>query len=129
MGKYYYGTHSDKNEAMKIADSAAIKDRSAHCYTPSTIPEACFFHEPSALWICRATAHYDTGSCDIHTVSIYREVNQPESSEVPVQIPIDHISIDVYRAMAEPPAEATSQATGETYSDADNSDYKQQKTL
>lgn len=122
MGKHYYGTHSDKDEAMKIADTAARKDTTANCYTPSTAPGSCTFQEATALWTCKATAHYYPDSCDIHTVSIYRETDS-ENSEIPLQVPIDHTSIEVFSALTETSPDGSSPTQKESYTHADSHDY------
>ncbi len=120
MGKYYYGTHPDKNEAMKIADNAALRDRSAVCYTPSGTDGSCTFHEATALWTCKATAHYQPGSSNSHTINIFRESS---AGDLPMQVPIDHISIEMFSALANTPPDIPGQEQAETYSDAGSEDY------
>ncbi|WP_326981038.1 hypothetical protein VUJ46_12150 [Chryseobacterium sp. MYb264] len=65
MGKFFFGTHTDKEKAMRIADIAANAYSEGKCYTPASrmkkIPPT--FNEITNLWTCAAEAHHHWGSC------------------------------------------------------------------
>lgn len=62
MGKVFYGTHSDKLTAQRIANDGARRYKKGVCWTPSK-PEQCVYNETSKVWTCRAAAHHHEGSC------------------------------------------------------------------
>jgi hypothetical protein len=62
MGKRFYGTHSDKLTARRLANNGARSYRRGVCWTPSK-DEYCSFDVNTNLWTCFAKAHHHEGSC------------------------------------------------------------------
>jgi hypothetical protein len=85
MGHLYYGTHSDKNVAMEIADTLCRRAKKGVCWTPASRVNSCSFDPATSLWTCLAKAHNHEGSCK--SKEIHWNLGKPGDGEGPV-IPV-----------------------------------------
>lgn len=84
MGKIFYASHADKEQAQRLADVAAKGYKSGVCYTPSVrIPNACSFNTETSLWTCKAAAHHHWGSCGKTEIDSNRGRGTPWEFEIP----------------------------------------------
>ncbi|MEE6130406.1 hypothetical protein V2E39_23650 [Chryseobacterium arthrosphaerae] len=93
MGRIFYGSPSNKDLAMKIANAAANAYIAGVCYTPSfRIPNSCTFNQTNGIWTYQAHPHHHWGSCDSGTfTSSHQRANGTPWGPITVPIPIPDI--------------------------------------